>query len=81
MSENRYEITKLLGKGRTGGVYEAEDGNLNRKVAMRRFFDQGNVVDFSQHKEEFLQVAQSLSNLQHPNFCLLYTSPSPRDRG
>ena len=79
MSENRYEITKLLGKGRTGGVYEAEDGNLNRKVAMRRFFDQGNIVDFSQHKEEFLQVAQSLSNLQHPNLLRVFDAGFDED--
>ena len=79
MSENRYEITRLLGKGRTGGVYEAEDKNLNRKVAMRRFFDQGNRVDFTQHKEDFLQVARSLSNLQHPNLLRVFDAGVDED--
>lgn len=79
MSENRYEITRLLGKGRTGGVYEADDHNLNRKVAMRRFFDQGNQVDFTAHKEDFLQVARSLSNLQHPNLLRVFDAGIDED--
>ena len=81
MSDNRYEITRLLGKGRTGGVYEAEDKNLNRKVAMRRFFDQGNQFDFAQHKEDFLQVARSLGNLQHPNLLRVFDAGVDEDGG
>lgn len=79
MAEARYEIKKLLGKGRTGGVYEAEDLNLQRKVAMRRFFDQGNKVDFSDHKEKFIEVAQSLSNLQHPNIIKVFDAGIDED--
>jgi len=67
MLGERYDITKLLGKGRTGGVYEAEDTKLGRKVAMRRFFALNNSTDISGHVEEFKAVAQSLGGLQHPN--------------
>ncbi len=79
MEEARYEIAKLLGKGRTGGVYEAEDLNLQRKVAMRRFFDQGNKVDFSDHKEKFIEVAQSLGNIQHPNIIQVFDAGMDED--
>ena len=72
MKEERYEIIKLLGKGRTGGVYEAEDSNLGRKVALRRFFAQGNHIEVDAYKEDFEKVAQSLSALQHPNLLRVY---------
>jgi len=39
MMDQRYETIKLIGKGRIGSVYEAEDTVLGRKVALRRFFD------------------------------------------
>ncbi|MGJ8655585.1 MAG: serine/threonine protein kinase [Akkermansiaceae bacterium] len=72
MIEERYEIIKLLGKGRTGGIYEAEDTNLGRKVAMRRFFAQNKRTDFAEYQEDFEKVAHSLSGLQHPNLLRVY---------
>lgn len=72
MSASRYNIVKLLGKGRTGGVYKAEDENLQRSVAMRRFFDRQNEVSFAEHGDAFVEVAQSLSNLQHPNLLRIF---------
>ena len=45
----------------------ADDSKLDRKVALRRFFDLDNRIDFTGHKEEFLEVAHSLINLQHVN--------------
>ncbi len=79
MSEERYEIIKLLGKGRTGGVYEAEDTNLGRKVALRRFFAQGRQADLSEYKEDFENVAHSLSALQHPNLLRVYDAGVDQD--
>jgi len=32
MNQQRYDIVRLLGKGRTGGVYEATDNVLGRSV-------------------------------------------------
>ena len=72
MTEERYEIIKLLGKGRTGGVYEAEDSTLGRKVALRRFFAQTSDVEVDVYKEDFEKVAHSLSALQHPNLLRVY---------
>ncbi len=72
MSEERYEIIKLLGKGRTGGVYEAEDTRLGRKVAMRRFFTLTEVTDVTEYKKDFIEISHSLSALQHPNLLRVY---------
>ena len=79
MIEERYEIIKLLGKGRTGGIYEAEDTNLGRKVAMRRFFAQNKQTDLSEYKDDFEKVAHSLSALQHPNLLRVYDAGFDND--
>jgi len=72
MSENRYQIVKLLGKSRTGEVYESEDSKLQRSVALRRFIQDGKVIDFTEHTEEFHEAARSLSNFQHPNILKVF---------
>jgi|GEM_PF-2484118 len=79
MLEERYEIIKVLGKGRTGGVYEAEDTNLGRKVAMRRFFAQSKNTDLEEYKTDFENVAHSLSALQHPNLLRVYDAGVDQD--
>lgn len=70
--KERYEILKLLGKGRTGGVYEAEDTVLNRKVALRRFFSESGVHDSSKLADDFTNIAQNLCNLQNPNLLTIF---------
>jgi serine/threonine protein kinase len=77
--EERYEIIKLLGKGRTGGVYEAEDTNLGRKVALRRFFAQSKTTDLDDYKTDFENVTHSLSALQHPNLLRVYDAGVDND--
>ena len=72
MSKGRYEINSLIGKGRTGGVYIADDVKLQRKVAMRRFFDSENRIDFTDYKNEFLEVANSLGSVQHSNLSRVF---------
>ncbi len=79
MIEERYEIIKMLGKGRTGGVYEAEDTNLGRKVALRRFFAQSKETDLEEYKTDFENVAHSLSALQHPNLLRVYDAGVDND--
>lgn len=76
---DRYEIIKLLGKGRTGGVYEAEDTTLGRKVALRRFFAQTKATDLAEYKADFENVARSLSALQHPNLLRVYDAGVDND--
>ncbi|MFC4992197.1 serine/threonine protein kinase [Rubritalea tangerina] len=79
MDEERYEITTLLGKGRTGGVYGAEDTQLNRKVAVRRFYSAGGDTSADEWKEEFLTIAHNLSNLTHPNLLTVYDAGVDED--
>ncbi len=79
MSKERYDILKLLGKGRTGGVYEAEDSRLGRKVAMRRFFSENDQTDVSVYEDEFIEIAQSLSALQHPNLLRVFDAGMDED--
>ncbi|MFT5904757.1 MAG: serine/threonine protein kinase [Cryomorphaceae bacterium] len=79
MIEERYEIIKLLGKGRTGGVYEAEDTNLGRKVALRRFFAQSKQTDLEEYKTDFENVTHALSALQHPNLLRVYDAGVDQD--
>lgn len=60
-------------------MYEAEDTNLGRKVAMRRFFAQSKQSDFSEYQEDFENVARSLSALQHPNLLRVYDAGVDND--
>jgi len=72
MAEDRYKIIKLLGKGRTGAVYEAEDTVLNRKIALRRFFGATDVSESSTWEESFSEIIQDLSAIQHPSIATIY---------
>jgi len=72
MPKKRYQINKLLGKGRTGSVYEAEDTELQRKVALRRFEGPNEEDDFALIKDDFLNEVQSMGNLQHPNLLSIF---------
>lgn len=65
MDEDRYEITTLLGKGRTGGVYIAQDNQLRRKIAIRRFLPILEGFEEAEWTAEFLEVAQALSAHKH----------------
>ena len=67
MSDNSYKINQLLGAGRTGSVYEAEDIKFQRQVALRRFSSSEDASVFTGQEKKFDKEAQSLSNLQHPN--------------
>lgn len=79
MSDERYEIIQLLGKGRTGGIYEAEDHVLQRKVAIRRFFSQTGASDTNNYQEEFESIAHSLGAIQHPNLLTVYDAGMDSD--
>ncbi len=72
MEQDRYKIIKLLGKGRTGGVYEAEDTLLGRRVALRRFFDLNGEDTYSDWEDSFIAIAQNLCALQHPSIATVF---------
>ncbi|MDB9741650.1 serine/threonine protein kinase [Akkermansiaceae bacterium] len=71
---DRYKIIKLIGEGRSGEVYEAEDTVLNRKVALRRFENKGENEDLSVFKDKFEEFSQILSAIQHPCIATIYAS-------
>ena len=72
-----YSLRGTLGRGGMGVVYKAIDTRLNRDVAIK-------FLDATTHHQElndrFEREAKAVAALNHRNICLLYTSPSPRDR-
>ncbi|MGJ8673079.1 serine/threonine protein kinase [Rubritalea sp.] len=67
MDEERYEFTRIIGKGRTGGVYEATDHQLQRKVAVRRFFCAKGDTSTRGWESTFTALTHNLCSLQHPS--------------
>ncbi|MDN3649692.1 protein kinase [Reinekea marina] len=69
----RYHITKELGRGAMGIVYEANDPKINRHVALKVVhlkslgFDEMDAV-----KQRFFREAQAAGKLNHPNIVTVY---------
>ncbi|MBL8744653.1 MAG: protein kinase, partial [Myxococcales bacterium] len=60
---DRYTIVSLLGQGGMGEVYEAEDGVLRRKVALKLI---GSGAD-AEARERMLREARLAAAFEHPN--------------
>ena len=73
-----YEIQAKLGEGGMGIVYKALDQKLNRLVALKFLPPQ---IDASGvHLQRFLQEANALSALNHPNIATIYAVETAGDR-
>lgn len=70
----RYEITRFLGKGAMGIVYEGHDPNIGRRVAIKTA--RRDVLETSGHADEmmerFLREARAAGALNHANIVTVY---------
>ena len=74
----RIKIDRLIATGGMGEVYAGFDEVLKRKVAIKIM--SADMRLSSERRQAFLNEAQVLSSLQHPNICQIYDFFEDQDR-
>ena len=69
-SWKQFKLLKPLGRGGMGEVFLAEDGSLNRKVALKFLPEPLQQDDTA--RERLLREARSAAALDHPYICKIY---------
>ena len=68
----RYLLTRELGHGAMGVVYEAEDESLQRKLAIKTMLLSDDGEERVQQEARFRQEAKAAASLNHPNIITIY---------
>src|SRR4029077_15680689 len=66
-----YKIMGLIGSGGMGTVYEAEDSDLGRHVAIKVLSE--SLQDDAPMLERFKREARAASSLNHPGICTVFS--------
>ena len=68
----RFEILRKLGEGGMGVVYQANDPELGRRVAIKVMRGSQRQIQDSQGKHRMLREAKAMARLAHPNVVHVY---------
>ena len=71
-SLGRYKVSRRLGRGGMGSVYEALDPQLNRRVAIKVPFFPGPPDRQQRARQRFLRESRAAAIIEHPNVCQVF---------
>lgn len=68
----RYRVTRLVGRGGMGDVFEVEDLELGVRVALKTIRAEGDPEDRKETVERFRREIQLARRISHPNVCRIF---------